>query len=248
MITFSRLGKYGRLGNQMFQYASIIGIAKKAGYDYCFPLDRTRLGEIFNVTAKNLLYRLPNTRLINYNLHKFEPNFFNLPDEIDYGGFFQSEKFFKHCEEFIRNEFTFKSNIEKIVQTTVKKEPYVAIHVRRTDYLKLQDCHPCPTLEWYSKAMEMFPDSKFMVFTDDKEWCLDNFDKTKCIISPFFKEEEDLYAMTQCVGHIIANSTFSWWGAWLAKSPKVVAPKQWYGPGAGQPEWDDVYCEGWIVL
>lgn len=248
MITFSRLGKYGRLGNQMFQYAAIIGIAKKSGYNYCFPLSQTRLQEIFNVTAENRYYPLPFTRLLNYNDHKFDSKFFELPDEIDYGGFFQTEKFFKHCEEFIRKEFTFKQHIVDSVFTTIKKQKYIAIHVRRTDYLELQDCHPCPTLEWYSRAMEYFPEEKFMIFTDDKEWCMDNFNKTKCTISPFMTAEEDLYAMTQCEGHIIANSTFSWWGAWLANSKKVVAPKQWYGPRAGQSEWEDVYCEGWIVL
>jgi hypothetical protein len=248
MITFSLLGNYGRLGNQMFQYAAIIGIAKKNNYDYCFPLSESYLPQIFNVTAKDMLYSLPNTRRINYNQHKFNPIFFESSDEVDYVGFFQTEKFFKHCEEFIKKEFTFKKNIINAVLPTMNKNNYISIHVRRTDYLQLQNSHPCPTLEWYSEAMNYFPDKKFMVFTDDKEWCMDNFDKTKCTISPFLKPEEDMCAMTQCKGHIIANSSFSWWGAWLANSKKVIVPKKWYGPDAGQPEWNDVYCEGWIIL
>jgi hypothetical protein len=246
MITFSNLGNYGRLGNQMFQYAAVIGIAKKNGYEYCFPLDKTIFLKVFNVTAPNKLWLFG--QQIVYHKHKFEPRIFLLPDDIDYNGFFQTEKFFEHCANFIRSEFSFKEHVKQKVDPTIKQQQYISIHVRRTDYLQLQECHPCPTLEWYNKAMEHFPGAKFMVFTDDKEWCFDNFDKKKCTISPFIAPEEDLYAMTQCHGHIIANSTYSWWGAWLPNSQKVIAPKIWYGPKAEQSEWDDVYCKGWIVL
>lgn len=243
MITFSLLGNYGRLGNQMFQYSSIIGIAKKKGYDYCFPLSKSSIPKWFNITAKDSLFRCQRAHLERFS---FEPRVFDMPDNIDYSGYFQTEKYFDHCSDFIKKEFTFKQEIKSSVDDWFNKntDNYISVHIRRGDYLGIKHIHPTPDIEWYKAAMNLFPDSKFLFFSDDLEWCKENF--SDHIFSPFKNEGEDMYAMTKCAGHVIANSSFSWWGAWL-EGGKTVAPKMWFG-SEGPQDWQDIYCKDWVIL
>ena len=242
MITFSRLGNYGRLGNQMFQYASIIGIAKKNNFDYCFPLTGTEISKWFNLTAKDESVRKKQVELYKFS---FEPKMFQLPDNLDYCGYFQTEKYFEHCEDFIRKEYSFKEEVTEVVDKWfTEQEEYISIHVRRGDYLDISDVHPIVSLDWYHDAMDHFPDKKFLIFSDDPVWCTDNFKNEK--VSPFTNVGEDMYAMTKCKGHIIANSSFSWWGAWLGKN-KTIAPKTWFG-SSGYKDWQDIYCKEWHIL
>jgi hypothetical protein len=100
--------------------------------------------------------------------------------------------------------------------------------------------------------MSMFPDKEFLIFSDDIKWCenADIFFGGSSKGFHFSKNDQmvDMCLMSRCTGgHIIANSTFSWWGAWLAKSEKVVAPKNWFGE-KGHKDWQDIYCDGWIVI
>jgi hypothetical protein len=241
VITFSFIGNYGRLGNQMFQYAAIIGIAKKNGYDYCFPLKNTELPKWFNITAKDALYQCQQAHLETF---AYEPAVFELPDNIDYSGYFQSEKYFQHCSNFIRNEYTFKDEIKQKVDQWFGDKEYISVHVRRGDYLTIQNIHPVQPIEWYQKAMEAFPNKKFLFFSDDLEWCRHAFPANE--FSCFSNEGEDMYAMSKCSGHIITNSSFSWWAAWLS-GKKTIAPKTWFGP-EGPQDWQDIYCKDWNIL
>lgn len=248
MITFSNLGNYGHLGNQMFQYASIIGIAKKNGYDYCFPLHelslrKSSLPKWFDLTTKDQTYF---GNIFNEQMFRFDFTLFDLPDNTDYFGYFQTEKYFEHCSSFIRNEFTFKNEIKQKVDEWFKNknDSYISVHVRRGDYLNLPTFHPIPEIEWYIEAMKSFPNKKFLFFSDDLDWCKQTFPEHE--FSPFENEGEDMYAMSKCKGHIIANSSFSWWGAWLGKG-KTIAPKTWFGLD-GPQDWQDIYCKDWSII
>jgi len=242
MITFSLLGKYGRLGNQMFQYAAIIGIAKHNNYDYCFPLNNTDIIKHFELTALNKFY---NCEKILIDQFSYNSKILNLSDEIDYVGYFQSEKYFQHCSDFIKKEFTFKKEITNKIDNEFKdSNSFISVHVRRGDYLHLNEIHPIPTLEWFKMAMAQFPNKKFLFFSDDINWCKENFPNN--YFSPYQNEGEDMYAMSKCDGHIIANSSFSWWGAWLS-GKKTIAPKIWFGV-KGPQDWQDIYCSDWVIL
>jgi len=144
----------------------------------------------------------------------------------------------------VREEFTFRKEVE------APSTSMVSVHVRRGDYLKLSDHHPACTLEYYDKAMSKFDGCKFLIFSDDKKWCLENFNKENCEISFNSDAVEDLQLMSLCDHHIIANSSFSWWGAWLGrnKDKKVIAPKEWFGPAKNDHNTKDLYCKDWIVL
>lgn len=218
----------GRLGNNMFQAAAVIGYAKKHGLNWFIPhvnKESPRFYEFFP--------ELPTgTGMLNpYNCH--DPSMFNFQN-IPYfnngtclTGFFQSEKYFKHCEEDIKRYF--KLNIKEGF------DECVSIHVRRGDYVRYSTDFPPITMDYIHQAMERFPDRKFLVFSDDVEWCK-RMMPYNCEF-PMGDEYYDLSLMASCGDHIIANSTFSWWGAWLGSNPdrRVITPHHtsWFGPANG---------------
>lgn len=240
MITRTNLNyvtETGRLGNQMWAIASAIGIAKRNLTDYSF------LEWVYQPWFKN---KLPNTYDINYYLRS---NKFRLYTETspyyqevnldnnyawDLRGYFQSYKYFEDCEDLVKHYFTFG------FETNYNSKEFVAVHVRRGDYLLLRDIHPNLTKEYYQKAMDLFPDDRFLIFSDDVPWVMDCdwFDHNRCVFKVFEQDAENLPApydllhmayMTKCKSFIIANSSYSWWAAYLSDSPNkvVVAPKTW---------------------
>ena len=138
------------------------------------------------------------------------------------------------------------------LQEILKNENTCSIHVRRGDYLNSPNHHPTQNMNYYMRAIKEMPkDSVFLIFSDDIKWCKENFPNLpeKFIFVEGNKDYEDLHLMTHCKNNIIANSTFSWWGAWLnSNSDKiVVAPKKWFGPALKNNDTKDLYCEGWII-
>lgn len=226
MISNHNIGKDGRLGNHMFQYASIVGLAIKNNYDYCFPLHQTDLSH-FNISAPTCDTKELGLKTDSESIY-FSRDIFDKPDNRSYSGYFQDYKYFHHCKDFIQKEFSFKRNeLIDTVDSFFNNESYVSIQVRRTDYLHLKHFFMIPSKEWYKYAMTKFPNKKFIVFSDDKNWCKRSFKEDNIVISPFNHYIQDLYAMTKCISHIISNSTFAWWGAYLANSELVIMPEVW---------------------
>lgn len=238
MITFTP-GYFGWLGNQMFQYAATFAAAKRVNSWCGFPENEPNIFDIFNLTA------IPTNKSLD-RLYK-EPYFHYNPipeeNDITLHGYFQSEKYFEDYEEEIRKEFSFKKKVREIEPGTV------SIHVRRGDYTYLQNYHPLCSLHYYNKAMELFPGHKFLVFSDDIAWCHKNINGPNVSYSEEASPEEDLQLMSKCSHHIIANSSFSWWGAWLNPDPykTVVVPSVWFGKSKPLVT-KDIYCEGWKVI
>lgn len=138
--------------------------------------------------------------------------------------YFQDEYYFKEHENAIRTLFS--SGIPEL-------NDYIAIHVRRGDYVGNAFYVDLTDTDYYQRAMQQFRHGKFLVFSDDIEWCRDQEIFKDC---EFFFEDEiaDMNMMAACKGQIIANSSFSWWGAWLSPrypENKVIAPKQWFSDG-----------------
>ena len=221
MITHRSIGQQGRLANQMFQYASIVGIAKKYNYDYCFHNDHM-LNAYFNLNYKTC----DNVLMQNFQDVVEHGPLFKYSDDKTYHGYFQSEQYFKHCSDFIKSEFVFKDHIKNGVDEWMGNKNYISMHIRRTDYTYKADLHTNLSIEWYNKAKEYFKGQNILIISDDKSWCQQYFPTDT--ISPFNTDGEDLYAITKCSGHIIANSTFSWWGAYLSNGEKTIIPKEWF--------------------
>lgn len=268
MITYLMLGKHGYLGNQMFQYALLIGISEKNNFSFSIPKNYTSLKDCFDIKCK--VYDFEQSyekiaRSLNFYREKYfhyNENVFDLKDNIVYAGNYQSEKYFAHCKEVILEQFSFKKHIKEKSESFInsikeesKNKQIISVHVRRGDYLNHPNAHPTCSVEWYKQAFAEFKndDSTFVVFSDDLGWCKQNFssiDGYDIKFSSLSNNFEDLCSMTMCDHNIIANSSFSWWGAWLNRNDdkKVIAPKVWFGPSYYYHQTKDLYCENWTVL
>lgn len=135
------------------------------------------------------------------------------------GYYYQDPKHFEKYGNQIKRLFS---------QNIPHKTDQVAIHVRRTDYVNNPFYVDLMETPYYRDAMAQFPDSQFVVFSDDIEWCKKQPIFADCEFSETLDLEE-MNLMASCVGHIIANSTFSWWSAYISPyTKKVIAPKAWY--------------------
>ena len=173
---------------------------------------------------------------------QFDKNFFQLSDPVFLDGFWQSPLYFKNIESGIRHEVTITPELRKKVVDKGKEleaKPSIAVHIRRGDFLdaKAAAYHGVLSAFYYEKAMglitEKIPDATVYFFSDDVEWVKQNLALRKnaeLASSPSNSAIEDFYLMTKCRHNIIANSSFSWWPAWLNANPDkiVVAPKKWF--------------------
>ncbi len=248
MIGFNALGRMGRLANQMFQYASLKGIARNVGAEICIPnhkqeVDdgignklRTELFDSFNLNVSVKLLNNGHAPVVKERFFHFDEELFTLcPDHVSLQGYFQSEKYFKHIESEIRDDFSFKDEILNPCKEMISTiENPISLHVRRTDYLTNSENHFNLPLEYYKVALEHFSDDRnVIVFSDDPEWCKQQklFSDDRFLVSESSDNRVDLCLMSLCDDFIIANSSYSWWGAWLSKNKDklVIAPTQWFG-------------------
>lgn len=263
MIGFNALGQMGRFGNQMFQFAALKGIAKNNGYDYCIP-PSNNLNEWVDhqlfvpfelkcISSQNIQYIDFNKPVVVESNFSFDEKIFNdCPDNVDLRGYFQSEKYFKHIRNELLEDFKFKSEILDPCKEIIHQfdKPPISLHVRRTDYITNPN-HTVLNVSYYEKALEKFKSQDVLVFSDDPEWCKEQelFSDDRFLISEGNSNYVDLCLMTLCSGHIIANSSFSWWGAWLSDSEKIIAPSGWFEGSANEHlNTEDIYCPEWVIL
>ena len=253
----------GRLGNQMFQFASLKGIARNNGYEYCIPpsinqnewIDHQLFVpfKLKKTTQLNVQYLDVKRPVVVENDFSFDENLFkNCPEWVDLRGYFQSEKYFKHIRDELLEDFEFRDEILEPTKKTISywKNP-IALHIRRTDYLTNPD-YTSLSLDYYEKALTHFDSNvEILIFSDEPQWCMNQklFDSDRFMISETMNPYMDLCLMTLCSGHIIANSSFSWWGAWLSNSKKVVAPSGWFrGSNNEHLDTKDIIPEAWTVI
>lgn len=261
MIGFNNLGNHGHLGNQMFQYAALRGIAANNGYDWCIP-PKEHFGKSYNLRSSIYdcfkLNSLNNIAIItgstvNEPHFQYSKNLFDhCPDHVNLYGFFQTEKYFENIKDEILNDFDFHDDIKKSAISFMNScgtSETVSIHLRRTDYVDKKEFHVPPSLEYYKNAMSIFENVKFIIFSDDIEWCKNQkiFQSSDIIFSSTNDAYIDLCIMSMCKHNIIANSTYSWWASYLNnnKEKKVVAPNRWFGTPI---DTSDLYVKKWIVL
>jgi hypothetical protein len=266
MISFNYLGNLGRLGNQMFQYAALVGIASKHRYDYCLPPREVvatadplclksdiTIFECFNIP--DVEKQITDYPTVRHNGHGFDSQLFDTcEDNKNLYGYFQTEKYFSHIEERVRKEFTFIDQIkiptEEMFYDHFDDTEVISLHIRRGDYVTNPN-HPVQSLEYYKKALRMLDQYlPVFVFSDDIEWCKEQklFDDDRFIFSEDNNTGVDLCLQSLCKYHIIANSSFSWWGAWLAKSKQIIAPKNWFSGKCSENDMNDVSFGNWSYI
>ena len=156
-------------------------------------------------------------------------------------GYWQSERYFVDAAARIRADLQVKtvSPETAAVERQLRAMAFpVAAHVRRGDYAAVESTrrfHGLLSAEYYRTAMQQIrtvhPRAEFVFFSDDPGWVADNLGRDLSLLVTANGHErpfEDLHLMTRCRAHVIANSSFSWWGAWLAASDLVIAPARWF--------------------
>ena len=257
----------GQLGNQMFQYASLKGIARNRGFDYMVAhnadvvvdsLGNKLYTELFNPFDIVVKQGVLNTQQYIQEPHfQFSEELFNnCPDNASLVGYYQTPKYFNHIKDEIRSDFTFRPEILEPCKEMMEEmvEP-VALHIRRGDFITNVENHYNQGLEYYEEALTKFEKNRqVIIFSDDTEWCNKQklFAPDRFLIAEGNSPYVDMCLMTMCSGFIIANSTFSWWPAWLsvAEDKKVVYPKQWFGVTGYTKDHDvtDLFPRRWIKL
>jgi len=265
----------GRMGNNLFQIAAGLSLAKKHNTILYIPrftwnppnMVESSYLECFELPDIHWVDRFINIKgfLLTYGEQKFSYNeeFESLSDNINLYGYYQSEKYFKPYEQCIRSNFKFKnkiinSTITKLNKLDVDYKKATAIHIRRGDYVGLPDAYPLQSVEYYQEALKNIGSKDVIVFSDDIAWCKNNFKSTSFTNFVFadMNQQHTLCAMTMVSDLVIANSTFSWWGAWLNenKNKRVYYPKKWFGEilpyknSTHEETMKDLPCSEWIGL
>ena len=254
MIGFNHLGQIGRLGNQMFQTAGLLGLAEYKGYDYCIPdhsayndyggFIHHELQGCFKMKHFEGKYGFVDGDLLQLDQYHFCQELMDeCPDNVTLVGYFESEKYFKHVENKVRENYEFLDFIQEKCYNYGKdylKDSPVGVVVRRGDFLAEhnKNRHCLCSLDYYREALSKFKGKTILIFSDDIPWCKQQriFQNNNTFFvdsnEGIFKGHFDLCLLSMCSDFVIANSTFAWWGAWLSsnKNKKVIAPKRWYGP------------------
>lgn len=207
--------------------------------------------KIFKVLKKLGIYK-KQTHYKEKERTIFDKDVFNYQD-IYLDGYWQNEKYFIDIRDILLKELTPKEEISEVAKkylVDIQDTQSVSLHVRRGDYLK----HPeigVLDLEYYKKSYEYIVEKVenpiFYIFSNDLAWCEENFDfiENKVFVKETKSEIDDLMLMKNCKHNIVANSSFSWWGAWLNENSEkiVVAPKKWLAINPHNYKW---LCENWI--
>ncbi len=254
----------GGLGNQLFQYAygrklEIID-NKDVIFDTSFftqnkkDTPRPFLLDRFNINPLAKFSPTPEKQFTKF----FKKIISKITGQYP---LFQSEKYFKEIKDIILKEITLKNQLSyesQNVQNSIKLEANsTSIHIRRGDYAKnphTNKHHGLIDLDYYYKAVEYIKNKSeyplFFIFSDDIDWVRVHLKVENCIFisNPKMSEIEEMYLMSQCKHNIIANSTFSWWGAYLNQNINkiVIAPKQWTSHKTANEL--DILPENWIQL
>jgi hypothetical protein len=250
----------GGLGNYLFQISAAYGISIRDTKEL-----KIDISDIAIVHSPLELYSNNIFRKISFgNIDHFEHiqqsnhipiSHINIPSingNLKLNGYYQNERYFKEYRNNILNLFeidtiTYQYLTEKYY--SVPLENTCSIHVRRGNYVERQHFHPLQTIEYYKQAISIIgEETLFLIFSDDIEWCKINLDfiKNKIFIDGNL-DYQDLYLMSMCNHNIIANSSFSWWGAWLNKhnTKKVIYPSHWFNNG---PDSSQIGCDNWIRI
>ena len=257
MIGFTRFGELGRLGNQLFQYAFLRGMAKRLGVTFYCP--RWVGDEIFLLDDRR--ERAEHAQEFQYSYKEpagnpgFNAEAMRILDGTNIAGFFQSEKYF-HNKEEVRRWYTFVEPIRAIKKKFehVDFTRAVSLSLRiGDDYDIYRHWFPLYPLRYYENALRLVNKKDvILIFSDCPDRARVFFSKLKYGNVEYVEDGtavEQMYLMSQCHDNIITNSTFSWWGAWLnaAENKTVVMPREWFRPGSDRSN-STIRCENWTAI
>ncbi len=284
MITSVNLGSNGRLGNQLFQYAALRGLSLKNGYQIKIPNPNTMswhgqkcLLNKFCITEDYLKDSDLQKIIHNYvepDWKKIDNKFFELPDNTNINGYFQSMFYFEEFADQIRKELTPKSEFLKIEKDYIEKLKLehkceiVSVHVRRGDNMSNNQIGLIKAFEpegiyqeYFQKAKEIFSNKKvkFLVFTggkrgdedntEDLEWCKKFFSGDEFIFSENKDQIGDFCRIMCCDHNILSQaSSFGWWASYLnTNETKITVAPEWYHPDEPSLKREKFYPKNFIL-
>ena len=253
MITFDNLGRYeyGRLGNQLFQIALIVAYAYKYNYKWAIREDWQY--------KSYFTYQFPTTNEMRDPFRIWRQNgtgYEDIPDmgyDVDFKGFFQSEKYFLHCRDMIKHIFTPTNECisqlkSKLLGVGCKLDTATCvIHVRRGDYLILNHF---VGKQYYLDAISIMKNNgvlNFYIISDDLDWCRAEFIGNEYNFITNQADIEDLICASMFPNIIMANSSFSWWASYLGThhQKKVICPIR---PFTSTDNYSDYYPPEWTKI
>ena len=260
----------GGLGNQMFQYAYAKALEIRgfnveldvSGFKNYklhggYQLDKYQINLQGAKTSTILFCKINRLKTVKEKNLLFNSKLLSLKGNEYVKGYFQTEKYFSEIRSTLLTQFTLPSEIENSTQNYKKEitaaESSCSLHIRRGDYIsnsKSNAIHGTCSLEYYKKAIQTIEEKHnnvtFFIFSDAISWVKENLVlKNAVYINHNCVPHEDIYLMSLCKNNITANSSFSWWGAWLNKNDykTVIAPKLWF-----TSKENEIVCENWIKI
>lgn len=240
----------GGLGNQLFQIFFIVAYAKKYNLQYYFPNMGPKIGKrktYWNTCFRSLRkFVMPSTLLKKYSIvdeEAFEFQEYPFHHSVMFHGYFQSFLYFENYKTEILKELNWNTIS---LQVNSPETNSVSLHFRIGDYQHVQHYHPILPIDYYHQAltdlMSVRTDWKIYYFFEKQDqeivsqhidYLQQQFPTLKFIaVTQFVDDYKELIFMSKCTHHIIANSTFSWWGAYLNDTPETITyyPSVWFGP------------------
>lgn len=252
----SSMLKYDRNYNELGLFPIVEKEMQEATIDMVHRLGDCNKSFFHKVKRKTLGYK--KTHILERG-YAYNEDIFKL-DDVYLEGYWQTERYFKDIENQIRYVYTFPEivdGVNKCLQEEMQSCNSISMHIRRGDYLDAKNApvhgNIC-TVAYYENAIDYMKEHvdnpRFYIFTDDAKWAREQYQDREMFIivdqNHGKQSYRDMQLMGGCKHNIIANSSFSWWGAWLNdnKDKIVVAPPTWFNTD----KTPDIWCEGWIVL
>jgi hypothetical protein len=272
VITNTGIGRLGRLGNQIFQYAALLGIGERLDLPVAVPpLEQHGLGDLFCMTTD--CYTPDDLRALRHEFHEavhtYDPAWTGIRDATDLHGYFQSARYFPEAGSLARR-LTFRPGVEAAADGAIRalrrdRPVVVGLTVRRGDYLINDEFIDLTSTPFYGRSIDRLEaelarrgvdpdDVVYALSSDDPTWCHRwRIGRRSTVIDHAgdraLSDLDQLAVLTRCDHLIIANSTYSWWAAWLntVADRIVVAAEHWYTPDGLYPDHvREPLPDGWL--
>jgi Glycosyl transferase family 11 len=257
MISFSKLGNYGRLGNQLFQYAFLRVTAQRLGTDFFCP--GWEGDQLFDLGDQHIRADAPRGLLHHFDSAPevgFCPQALDIADHTEIQGFFQSESYYPD-KALVKSWYSFRSDIIQSVESLYPRsllQEAVSISLRLDkDYADTREFFPLYPPAYYRRGLKRSAATgPILVFADRPDLAKEfvaSVVGNECIVVQGLNPHQQLYLMTRCRANVITNSTFAWWGAWLnlRDDRVVIAPSAWCRPGVPNSI-SQILPEDWVKI
>jgi hypothetical protein len=251
--------RFGRLGNQLFQLGLLFAVEARNGHRFHLPRDGQSLWRCFDLDVPDEGPPCTNRFEEAHGSCIFDPRAFDQPDGTVFHGYFQSYRYLEGCEDALRRLLRFRVEHRALAEALGFKlrrkygRPLASIHIRRGDYVRPESEAWWGNLVkdgYYDRAVDLIGhDVTYVVFSDDMPWCRESFGLDGAEFADL-DPWTSLCLMSICDVNVVANSSYSWWAAFMNPGGEAYAPRRWFAPGIPPPNHrqDDVVPPSWRTI